>query len=107
MAQSAPAHEMGMRRATRHCTDHHVTAESKIHGDSNMHIVRISAHGFMIDDNVTFEQGDCIEMRLPTVGRIEAFVVWTIDKRAGFQFERVIRLPDFLSLLDQISQKLH
>ncbi|MGN6499351.1 MAG: PilZ domain-containing protein, partial [Tsuneonella sp.] len=39
---------------------------------------------------------------LPIVGRIEAYVIWTRDNRAGFQFERIIRLDDFLSVIDEI-----
>ncbi len=106
MAQLAPQNEMDLRRAARHRADHKVIAESKVHGDNNLHIVNISAHGFMIDDNDVFERGERVEMRLPVVGRIEALCIWTIDNRAGFQFERVIRLPDFLALLDQVGHKL-
>ncbi len=106
MAQLAPQNEMDLRRAARHRADHKVIAESKVHGDNNLHIVNISAHGFMIDDNNVFERGERVEMRLPVVGRIEALCIWTIDNRAGFQFERVIRLPDFLALLDQVGHKL-
>ena len=106
MAQLAPQNEMDLRRAARHRADHKVIAESKVHDDNNLHIVNISAHGFMIDDNDVFERGERVEMRLPVVGRIEALCIWTIDNRAGFQFERVIRLPDFLALLDQVGHKL-
>jgi hypothetical protein len=60
----------------------------------------------MIDDNSRFERGDRVELRLPVVGRLEALVIWTVEKRAGFQFERVVRLPDFLALLDHICPKL-
>jgi hypothetical protein len=36
------------------------------------------------------------------VGRIEAYVIWTRDNRAGFQFERIIRLDDFLAIIDEL-----
>jgi hypothetical protein len=36
------------------------------------------------------------------VGRIEAYVIWTRDARAGFQFERIIRLDDFVAIIDQL-----
>ena len=35
-------------------------------------------------------------IRLPEIGRIEAYCIWTRDDRAGFQFERIIRLDDFM-----------
>lgn len=106
MGQTAPTNDMDLRRAARHRADHKVIVESKIHGDQNLHIVNISAHGFMVDNNTVFERGDRVELRLPAVGRIEALVIWTIDNRAGFQFERVVRLPDFLAMLDQVGHKL-
>ena len=81
-------------------------AENKLHGDQHIHIVNVSAHGFMIDDNPGFERGERVELRLPVIGRIEALAIWTVEKRAGFQFERVLRLPDFLGLLDVITPKL-
>ncbi len=108
MGQVAPTNndDLDLRRAARHRADHKVIAESKKHGDRTIHIVNISAHGFMIDDNPAYERGDRVELRLPAIGRLEALVIWTVEKRAGFQFERVVRLPDFLALLDQIGPKL-
>jgi PilZ domain len=106
MAQAASTNDMDLRRAARHRADHKVIAESKQHGDQTIHIVNVSAHGFMIDDNSVFERGDRVELRLPVVGRLEALIIWTVENRAGFQFERVVRLPDFLAMLDQIGPKL-
>ncbi len=106
MAQAAPTNDMDLRRAARHRADHKVIAESKVHGDQNIHIINVSAHGFMIDDNPGFERGERVELRLPVIGRIEALIIWTVENRAGFQFERVVRLPDFLGLLEHISPKL-
>lgn len=95
-----------LRRAARHRADHKAIAESRRHGDQTVHIVNLSAHGFMIGNNEVFEHGDRIELRLPVVGRIEAHLIWTVDGRAGFQFERVIRLPDFLALIEKVGVKL-
>lgn len=106
MAQTAPNTDMDLRRAARHRAELKVLAESRAHGDQTIHIVNVSAHGFMIDDNPGFERGDRVELRLPVVGRIEALVIWTVENRAGFQFERVVRLPDFLGLLDHVSPRL-
>lgn len=105
MAHPAEDNEMDLRRAARHRAEFTAVAECKNHGDQAMHIINVSAHGFMIDNNVNYERGDRVELRLPGVGRIEALVIWTLDARAGFQFERVVRLPDFMTLLEKIAPK--
>jgi PilZ domain len=106
MATSAADQNYDLRRAARQRASHKAIAESRRHGDQHIHISNLSAHGFMIDDNTVFQHGDRIELRLPVVGRIEAHLIWTVDGRAGFQFERVVRLPDFLALIDQVGIKL-
>jgi hypothetical protein len=105
MALPIPKDDFDLRRAARHRADHMVIVESKLHGDQRVHIINVSAHGFMTDDNEIFERGDRVELRLPEVGRIEAHLIWTIEKRAGFQFERVIRLPDFMGMLKSLAPK--
>ena len=102
MPQALQNADMSLRRATRHRTDHKLIAESRRHGDQYIHIVNISAHGFMIDNNPGYERGERVELKLPIIGRIEALVIWTVAQRAGLQFERVLRFPDFLVLLDEI-----
>jgi hypothetical protein len=52
-----------------------------------------------------FERGDRIELRLPQVGRIEAHLIWTVENRAGFQFERVVRVPEFMAMLEKVAVK--
>jgi hypothetical protein len=106
MANAATDPMYDMRRAARHRADHSAIAESRRHGDHKIHIANVSAHGFMIDNNSVFEHGDRIELRLPVVGRIEAHLIWEVEGRAGFQFERVVRLPDFLALIETIGTKL-
>lgn len=105
MAQALQNSDMDLRRAARHRANHKVIAESRRHGDKTIHIVNVSAHGFMVDDNPGYERGERVELRLPVIGRIEALVVWTVEQRAGLQFERVLRLPDFLALLDVIGPR--
>jgi hypothetical protein len=105
MSQPMPQNEYDLRRAARHRADFAVIVESKLHGDQPAHIVNISAHGFMTDDNVLFERGDRVELRLPNVGRIEAHLIWTVENRAGFQFERVVRIPEFLQMLEKVAVK--
>lgn len=91
-----------MRRAARHPVDFPVIVEHFAKGDQNLHVCNISAHGFMVDDAGDLSRGDRVIIRLPVVGRIEAYVIWTRDKRAGFQFERIIRLDDFVAIIDTL-----
>ncbi|MFL0356641.1 PilZ domain-containing protein [Erythrobacter sp. GH1-10] len=91
-----------MRRAARHPVDFPVIVEHFTHGDLNLHVANISAHGFMVDDAEKLSRGDRVMIRLPIVGRIEAYVIWTRDNRAGFQFERIIRLDDFVAIIDTL-----
>lgn len=91
-----------LRRAARHPVDYPVIAEHHVRGDLHLHIRNISAHGFMIDDADALARGDRVIVRLPVVGRIEAYVIWSRDNRAGFQFERIIRLDDFMQMIDTL-----
>lgn len=91
-----------MRRAARHPVDFPVIVEHFTHGDLKLHVCNISAHGYMVDDAAKLERGDRVIIRLPVVGRIEAYVIWTRDNRAGFQFERIIRLDDFVAIIDTL-----
>lgn len=91
-----------MRRAARHPVDFPVIVEHFAHGDLDLHVCNISAHGFMVDNAEKLDRGDRVIIRLPVVGRIEAYVIWTRDERAGFQFERIIRLDDFVAIIDTL-----
>ena len=91
-----------LRRAARHPVDHPVIAEHHDRGDVPLHICNLSAHGFMVDDGQGLVRGDRVIIRLPVIGRIEAYVIWTRDSRAGFQFERIIRLDDFVNVIDEL-----
>ena len=44
----------------------------------------------MIDDARQNERGDRVIVRLPVIGRIEAYCIWSRDNRAGYQFERIL-----------------
>lgn len=89
-----------LRRAARHPVDYPVIAEHRVRGDVDMHVANISAHGFMIDNAKDLERGERVIIRLPEIGRIEAYVIWVREERAGFQFERIIRLDDFMRMID-------
>jgi len=91
-----------LRRAARHPVDFPVIVEHYAHGDVKLHVCNLSAHGFMVDDANKLARGDRVIIRLPVVGRIEAYVIWTRDHRAGFQFERIIRIDDFVAIIDTL-----
>lgn len=90
------------RRLSRHPVDHPVIAEHHDKGDMRMHIANLSANGFMIDDARDLTRGERVIIRLPVIGRIEAYCIWERDNRAGFQFERIIRIDDFLAMIDTL-----
>lgn len=102
MAVGAQLSVTDLRRAARHPVDFPVIAEHHDRGDVRMRISNLSAHGFMIDNSDGLERGDRVIVRLPVVGRIEAYVIWTREERAGFQFERIIRLDDFVAIIDTL-----
>ena len=102
MGAGAQLRVTDQRRMARHPVDHPVIAEHYSRGDMRMHIANLSANGFMIDDASDLSRGERVIIRLPVIGRIEAYVIWTRDNRAGFQFERIIRVDDFLSLIDTL-----
>lgn len=91
-----------MRRAARHPVDFPVIAEHRDRGDLSLHIANISAHGFMVDGAPEMARGERVIIRLPEIGRIEAYVIWVRDDRAGLQFERIIRLDDFVRMMDTL-----
>ncbi len=91
-----------LRRAARHPVDHRVIGEHRLLGDVLMHVVNISANGFMVQGDLAMSRGERVTIRLPAIGRIEAFVIWNNDDRAGFQFERILRLEDFMRMIDEL-----
>lgn len=91
-----------MRRAARHPIDHKVIGEHRRLGDVHMHIVNVSAHGFMVDGDLDLTRGERVTIRMPVVGRIEAHLIWASEGRAGFQFERIIRLEDFMHMIESL-----
>ena len=90
------------RRMARHPVDHPVIAEHFGKGDVRLHIANISTNGFMIDNAEAIGRGERVIVRLPVIGRIEAYCIWVRDNRAGFQFERIIRVDDFLAMIDTL-----
>lgn len=102
MAGGAQLSVTDMRRATRHPVDYSVIGEHRTSGDIQLHISNLSANGFMVDDSPPLARGDRVIVRLPVIGRIEAYCMWVADARAGFQFERIIRVDDFETMIEQL-----
>jgi hypothetical protein len=91
-----------MRRAARHPVDCWVIGEHRRLGDIKIHIINISAHGFMADVTNDLGRGERVVIRLPVVGRIEAHLIWATDEKSGFQFERILRLDDFMGIIETL-----
>jgi PilZ domain len=91
-----------LRRAARHPVDYNVIGEHRRLGDVHMHVVNVSAHGFMVEGDLELTRGERVVIRLPEIGRIEAHLIWIAEGRAGFQFERIVRLEDFMRMIDAL-----
>ena len=102
MSAGAQLSVTDLRRATRHPVDHMVIGEHRQLGDVHLHVMNLSAHGFRTEGEIALGKGERVTIRLPVIGRIEAHLIWATDVRAGFQFERIIRLEDFVRMIDII-----
>ena len=91
-----------MRRAARHPVDYPVIGEHRQLGDVHLRIVNISHQGFMAREVDALGRGERLIIRLPVIGRIEAHLIWETEDRAGFQFERVLRLDNFLEMIQAL-----
>ncbi|MCY1671582.1 PilZ domain-containing protein [Novosphingobium sp. SL115] len=88
-----------LRRSTRHPVNLPVIGEHRALGDVMLQIANISTTGFMANGVTELGRGERVTVRLPHIGRIEAFLVWADGDRAGFQFERIVRLDDFTRMV--------
>lgn len=102
MSNGAQLSVTDLRRSARHPVDHKLLAEHRRLGDIMVHVVNISAHGFMTDSEARLTRGERVTIRLPLVGRIEAHLIWATADRAGFQFERIIRPNDFVAMIEAL-----
>lgn len=64
-----------------------------------VHLVNISAAGFMVRTENELQPGTPLLLRLPVVGDRPAEVRWSLAGRIGCQFMRPIELGDYLQLL--------
>jgi hypothetical protein len=81
-----------------------VIGEHRQLGDVHLEVINLSAHGFMATEAPGLTRGERIIVRLPVVGRIEAHLIWTTEGKAGFQFERIIRLDDFMKIIEELQE---
>lgn len=88
-----------LRRATRHPVNLPVIGEHRSLGDIMLQLANISTTGFMAVGMDDLGRGERVTVRLPVIGRIEAFIVWIDGSRAGFQFERIVRQDDFAKMI--------
>jgi hypothetical protein len=99
MASGAQLSVTELRRSARHPVHFRVAGEHRRLGDLMIDIANISAHGFMAANTLDLGRGERIIVRLPVAGRLEAHLIWNTGDRAGFQFERIIRLDDFNGMM--------
>jgi hypothetical protein len=90
------------RNSTRHPVDLALIAEHRRLGDIMMNLINVSTTGFKTRGALEFGRGERVTIRLPQIGRIEAFLVWNESERAGFQFERIIRADDFAKMIKSL-----
>jgi hypothetical protein len=102
-AGSAQLSVTDLRMARRHDVACTVWAEHLGRGRELALAVRnISVNGLLIDPSPDLGRGDRLMLRLPALGQIEAYCIWTIDTRAGCQFERILHPGEFVAVLERI-----
>jgi len=102
MAAGAQLTITELRRAARHTVDFPVIGEHRQLGDLHLRIINLSAQGFLCAGPMPLGRGERLVVRLPIVGRIEAHLIWSTDDRAGFQFERVLRVDDSIAMIERL-----
>lgn len=90
------------RSSTRHPVDLKLMAEHRRLGDVMLQLINVSTTGFMVRSLHDLGRGERVTIRLPQIGRIEAFLVWSDQDRCGFQFERIIRMDDFTKMIKSL-----
>ncbi len=101
----AQAIDSDRRIAMRHPVDYPVLAARQGHGDVALRIVNISTTGFMAGGDFALVAGDRLTLRLPVIGEIEAQLAWGDARRAGFHFERLVRLGDFTRMFVEMQPR--
>ncbi len=93
------------RSSSRHKIDTTILGEHRTQGDVWLNLTNISLEGFMLSETDGLARGDRITVRLPVAGYIEAFCNWEADGRAGFQFERPLRVSEFPEIVAALEKR--
>ena len=67
-----------------------------------LHVVNVSAAGFMARCEHELVPGEKLTVVLPVVGTVPAEVKWALGGRIGCQFDRAIDLAPYLGLLAEM-----
>lgn len=102
MASGAQLSVTELRQAARHPVEYKAIGEHRRLGDVHLSIINVSAQGFMTSGPLELGRGERLVVRFPQVGRIEAHLIWSTPDRCGFQFERIIRLDDFMAMIEAL-----
>lgn len=102
MAGAAQLSIHDSRRSSRYPVNRHFLGEHRQRGDIELHLANISTYGFLTATTTGLSRGERVVIRLPHIGRIEAHLIWTLNERAGFQFERIIRSDDFALMVEAL-----
>ena len=100
-----PGFSKEQRSTARHNIDATLLGEHRTRGDLFLKLMNISLDGFMLSDADGLARGDRITLRLPIAGYIEAFCSWEAGGRAGFQFERPIRVVEFPEVIAALENR--
>jgi hypothetical protein len=102
MSAGAQLSVTDQRRSTRHPVDLPLIGEHRRIGDIMLNLINVSTTGFMVRGPLDLDRGERLTIRLPHIGRIEAFLVWSDHDRSGFQFERIVRIDDFAKMIKSL-----
>ncbi|ODU21539.1 MAG: hypothetical protein ABS87_06685 [Sphingomonas sp. SCN 67-18] len=94
--------ELDQRGAAREEVFYRTRCTTPRFGVVQMQVVNISACGFMARTEADFAVGDIVQIRLPVVGSVSAEIRWALGGRVGGQFDRMIDLAPYLSLLAEL-----
>lgn len=93
------------REAPRDEVYHRTRASSYGAGSFPVHIVNVSATGFMARTETELAPGASLSVRLPVLGELQAEVRWALAGRIGCQFAEPIGLADYLGLLGALAKE--
>lgn len=68
-------------------------------------IVNLCPSGCMVRSDARLIPGDRITLILPTIGDVEAQVMWALGGRAGIEFDEPLVLPSYSSILSEMRRE--